>query len=405
MLDGPKLEMRAFITAGVSQAAAWWFRAAILATAALGLLEARAFPADGDATAGKESVFPGQNWKVAARPGELGWSLEKLDAARRYADSIGTAAVFLVHHGEVVSDWGDTAKRCNVHSIRKSFLSALYGIPGPASRINLDDTMEQLGIDDNEPRLTAAEKQATVRDLLKARSGVYHPALYETESMKKRRPVRGSHAPGTFWYYNNWDFNVLGTIFEQRTGQSIFEAFQQQLARPLEMEDFRLEDGEYVRGGDSIHPAYPFRLTARDMARFGLLFARGGRWRDRQIIPAEWVAETTRSQSSVTTDSGQVRCGYGYLWWTDLDGHQLDGVDLPRDSFTARGHGGHYILVVPSWDLVLVHRVDTEKKDGPSVAGNQFGKLVSLTVEAMPAASRMTPAPGDKSQGATPGGR
>lgn len=72
--------------------------------------------------------------------------------------------------------------------------------------------MAELGIDDNEPRLTDEEKRATVHDLLKARSGVYHPALYETARMKEKRPPRHSHASGTFWYYNNWDFNVLGTI-------------------------------------------------------------------------------------------------------------------------------------------------------------------------------------------------
>jgi hypothetical protein len=46
-------------------------------------------------------------------------------------------------------------------------------------------------------------------DLLRSRSGVYHPVDFETESMQKGRPARGSHAPGTLWYYNNWDFNVL----------------------------------------------------------------------------------------------------------------------------------------------------------------------------------------------------
>jgi len=57
-----------------------------------------------------------------------------------------------------------------------------------------------------------------VRMLLEARSGVYHAALYETPAMAKQRPARGSHEPGTFWYYNNWDFNALGTIYEHATG-------------------------------------------------------------------------------------------------------------------------------------------------------------------------------------------
>jgi CubicO group peptidase (beta-lactamase class C family) len=224
-----------------------------------------------------------------------------------------------------------------------------------------------------------------VADLLKARSGVYHPALYETEAMKARRPERGSHAPGSFYYYNNWDFNALGTIYEKAAGMSVFAAFEQHLAGPLQMEDFRLEDTQYVRGSDSIHPAYAFRMTARDMARFGLLFLHQGRWRDRQVVPADWVAESTRAYSAVAATNGAVYAGYGYLWWTDWQGRSLENVTLPPGTFSARGAGGHYILIAPALGLVIVHRVDTDKKDGPRVERSQFGTLVKLILEAMPA--------------------
>ena len=105
-----------------------------------------------------------------------------------------------------------------------------------------------MGIDDNEPSLTETEKQATVGDLIKARSGIYHPALYEHPIMKARRPERHSHAPGTFYYYNNWDFNALGTIFEQETGTKIFEEFDRRIAKSLQMEDFKISDCHYVTG-------------------------------------------------------------------------------------------------------------------------------------------------------------
>ena len=62
------------------------------------------------------------------------------------------------------------------------------------------------------PKLTLEEKEATVRDLLVARSGVYHIAQEEAPAMAAARPKRNSHPHGTFWYYNNWDFNALGTI-------------------------------------------------------------------------------------------------------------------------------------------------------------------------------------------------
>jgi len=218
---------------------------------------------------GQAPVYPGATWaRVPAE--QAGWSEEKLKEARAYSGTINTAAVMIVAGGQVVDEWGETTKRFNIHSIRKSFLSALYGIHVREGQIQLSKTLADLGIDDRSP-LTPLEKSAIVGDLLKARSGVYHPALYETPGMAAARPARGSYPPGVFWYYNNWDFNALGTIFEQATKTSIYQDFKTRIAEPLGMEDFRLEDGAYFRGPESVHAAYPFRMTARDMARFGLL--------------------------------------------------------------------------------------------------------------------------------------
>jgi CubicO group peptidase (beta-lactamase class C family) len=323
-----------------------------------------------------QTRIPGKSWDRAATPESLGWSSDKLKLAREYAATISTAAVMIVVDGVVLDEWGETTRRYNVHSIRKSFLSALYGIHVKEGHIRLGATLAELGIDDNEPALSALEKQATIADLLKARSGIYHAALYETPGMAMARPARGSYPPGTYWYYNNWDFNALGTIFEQLTKTTIFEDFKRRLADALDMEDFRLEDGTYVRGKESVHAAYPFRMTARDMARFGLLFLRGGQWRDRQIVPREWVAESTRPYSN----TGQTG-GYGYMWWVSSGGPHFPSAFFKGEAFSAQGAGGHYILVVPYLDLVIVHRVNT---DDPKlfVTNSQFGHLVQLIMNA-----------------------
>lgn len=309
----------------------------------------------------------------------LGWSRERLAAARDYTRTIPTEAVMIVAGGKVLDSWGAVEAKLNVHSIRKSFISALCGIQVDARRLRLEATMAELGIDDNEPRLTETEKRATVHDLLKARSGVYHSALYETARMKEKRPPRHSHAPGTFWYYNNWDFNALGTIYEQECGAGVYDDFQRLIAAPLGMEDFSPADCAYVTGADSIHRAYPFRMTARDMARFGLLFLRGGLWQGRQVVPAEWVKASVTSYSNAGTSGG-----YGYLWWIGQSGVHLPGVTLPEGSYSARGAGGHYILNVPALDLVIVHRVNTDI-EGRRVESAQFGQLVRLILEAFTA--------------------
>ena len=204
--------------------------------------------------------------------------------------------------------------------------------------------------------------------------------------MQALRPPRGSHKPGSYWYYNNWDFNALGTIFEKATKTSIAQAFKERLAEPLEMEDFRVEDVGYGRGGESVHPSYPFRMTARDMARFGLLYLRQGEWRGRQIIPSSWVEESTKPHS-LLPESGVFGTygGYGYMWWVAVDGKQFPDVDLKGGAYSAQGYGGHFIVVIPHYDLVVVHRNNTENigLDGDEgKVSAQFGALLKLIVEA-----------------------
>jgi len=235
-----------------------------------------------------ESSWPAAEWQ-RTDPARLGWSLDKLAKAEAHLRSYDPTAVMVVQDGKVVAAWGDVARKANVRSVRKSLLSALYGIAVAERRIELGRNMGELGIDDRPPVLSDIEKQATVRDLLMARSGIYHPAAYEDPAMKARRPERGSHPPGSFWYYNNWDFNALGTIYRQLTGSDVFQAFQDRIAKPIGMQDFSAEDGKFVFESASDHPAYTMRLSVRDLARFGWLYLNRGLWSGTQVIPSAWV--------------------------------------------------------------------------------------------------------------------
>jgi CubicO group peptidase (beta-lactamase class C family) len=261
---------------------------------------------------------------------------------------MGSDAFLVVDRGVLVWDFGNTSKNYIVQSCRKSFLSALYGIFVEAGTIDMGMTMADLGIDDLPPSLTEVEKEATLEHLILARSGVYHEAAAESQSMKNARPERGSHAPGTFWYYNNWDFNVLGTAFIQLTGEDIFESIHQRLALPLEMQEFHPSNGWYFYQEVSEHPAYHFAMSARDLARFGLLFAREGRWRGVQILPEAWVDLSTQPHS----DAGTV-FDYGYMWWVGKPGFWGDDR-----LFAALGGSGQAIFVFPELDIVIAHKVD-----------------------------------------------
>jgi CubicO group peptidase (beta-lactamase class C family) len=322
---------------------------------------------------------PGAEWKQLASPEQAGWTAERLSKIHKYVEEIGSTSAMIVQHGVVVAAWGDIAHRSNLHSCRKSLLNSLIGNAVAQGKINPDDTLEKLGIDDDKPSLTAVEKQATVRDLLEARSGIYHPTVYETKGMMEQKPPRGSHAPGTFWYYNNWDFNTLGYIYEKASGAKIFEAFYREIAQPIGMQDFRPGDGRYIISPDTRFPAYVFEMSARDFARFALLYLHGGRWNDAQVVPADWVKASTQPYSD--SESG----GYGYLWWTgDSASGTPQRISFPKGSFWAEGHLGQYAVVVPSLDLIIVNRVD-EKMTKRTVNKREMAQIVQMVVAAAPA--------------------
>ncbi len=215
-------------------------------------------------------------WEKATYPDKFGWSSVKLNGLNAEMEKFGTDALMVITDGKVIFEYGNTTNIIRSHSMRKSLLSALYGIYVAEGNIGINTTLKQLDITESIP-LTTQEMQATVLDLLKARSGVYIPAAAEAPSMRKARPQRGRHKPGSFWYYNNWDFNVLGTIFRQETSQDLYQAFKQRIADPIGMKDFILSRQAYsYEKKYSLHPAYPFLISARDMAKFGQLFLQQG---------------------------------------------------------------------------------------------------------------------------------
>ena len=311
------------------------------------------------------------------------WSSEKLASAMLYAQEIGSSAVIVMHDGKLVLEWGKTNLRMWSHSVRKSLLSALYGIAVEKGLIDLSSTIADLGIDDRPPRLSEQEKQATILDLLQSRSGIYHEAAAESEYMKRGRPSRDAFRPGEHWYYNNWDFNALGTIFELKTDIPIGQAFKDWIADPIGMQDFRPEDVHYKWETVSLYPAVPFWISARDLARFGQLYLQLGKWRDTQVIPEDWIHASIFPYSKAFEG-----IGYGLMWWTHASG-----------AYYAHGYMGQFVVVMPDLKIVIVSRVFTgtpsmrrlsaEIKEELKpfvrpVGRQQMTRLVELIVGAMP---------------------
>ena len=287
----------------------------------------------------ESTVFPGKTWLQYRMPEDAGWSSKKLNKARAAAEKVGSSNVLIIYKGAVLQSWGDASRRFLLHSARKATLTALYGIYASRNIIDLSSTLGDVGIDEVTP-LTHTEKQATIKDLITCYSGIYLPSVSGGGTL----PERGSHLPGTHWYYNNWNFNALNTIFSTKTKKELTNAFINDIALPIQMEDFRNEDAFYIREKISIHPGYHMNMSSRDLARFGLLYMTKGKWIDQQIVPEQWVSESIVSHSPE-----KEKIGFGYAWW----------IHPEFNMYSAEGWGGHALMVFPEKDLIIVHRADT----------------------------------------------
>ncbi len=280
------------------------------------LVAVSAAPA-GVASQNDSAVYPGAVWARIDDPADAGYSREGLEAARAYTEAQNSSAIMVIVGGRVLWEYGDVERISYLASVRKSILAMLYGNYVADGTIDLDKTLEEMDMDDI-GGLRPSERRATVRHLIMASSGVYHPASNSGDNLADA-PPRESQEPGTYFLYSNWDFNAAGGVFEKTTGRNIFEALQTDLAEPIGMRDF--ERGRHRHGGDldrSRYPSYHMHLSTRDMARVGYLMLREGNWNGELVIPADWARQIV----SVVTPVEEMNpeplkdgpFGYGYMW-------------------------------------------------------------------------------------------
>lgn len=271
------------------------------------------------------------------------------------ADRTVTALVVLKDGQIVAEDYlqGTTPDDRRVSwSVAKSFLSALFGIVLEEGAIaSIDDPVEKYA-----PSLKgSAYEGATIRDVLTMQSGVkfnedYLDFFSDINQMGRvlalGKSMDGFTAdltdrdatPGQAWQYVSVDTHVIGMVIRGATGQSISDLMSEKLLVPLGLEasPYYITDGygaEFVLGG--------LNLRTRDYARLGQLFLQQGRVGDKQIVPADWVAASTRPQAN--TMPGRI--GYGYQWWVPVGA--VDG------EYLARGIYGQYIYVDQDKGVVI----------------------------------------------------
>jgi CubicO group peptidase (beta-lactamase class C family) len=332
--------------------------------------------------------WPGPTWAKVA-PASVGYSSARLDALRAWLKTGDTKAMVIAVHGQVIFEYGDVAHASKIASVRKSILSMLYGAYLSRGVIDLTRTVTDLGLQEAEPFLPI-EATATLQHLVTARSGIYLPS--GNANLDAVAPKRGSAYPGTRMQYNNWDFNAAGTAFEKLTGKTIYQALAEDLAGPIGMQDYDPAKQGKVPSPGSVHPEYVMRISTRDLARLGLVMARDGKWRDKQIVPVEWVRYSTslitpfaRVHPDGLSVGGQPdRWGYGAMWWVWEEPMFPGGGAMGplQGAFTAMGANGQFVTVLPAEDVVVAHTVDFEVNGRADVSAVEYDAILAMAINA-----------------------
>lgn len=238
-------------------------------------------------------------------------------------------------------------------SLAKSFMSALFGILRDEGAIgSLDDPVTQYA-----PQLAGtAYDGATLRNVLQMTSAVVFDEDYLDQRSDIQRMGRvlalgglmddfttsfteTEGTRGEQWKYTSLDTHVLGMVIRGATGRSVSELMSEKIIAPLGVEG----DPLFVSDGAGVAIVLGgMVMRSRDYARFGQMIEQDGQWNGQQIVPADWIAEST--QASAPTAPGRI--GYGYQWWVPVE---------PREKeFLGRGIYGQYIYIDQERDVVIV---------------------------------------------------
>ena len=321
--------------------------------------------------------------------GELGMDQAALDAAVRFAqtrestramDFSDQERIFgsllgsvpniraktnglVIYKGYVVAEFGDTTWADPTYSVAKSMLSTVAALAVRDGKVtNLDEPVGRLVKDGgyDSPR----------NSLVTWKMHLQQETEWEGEMFGKKDDFVGTKAfgegerkprelkrPGTFYEYNDVRINRFGQSLLQAWGESVPDVFRREVMDVIGASNtwrwipyhnsYVTVNGKQVasvsggtRWGGGVW------INAQDMARFGYLWLRGGKWGEKQILPPAYV--------KAAVAPSQHGPDYGYLWWLNTQGKNYPG--LPASAYGARGAGSNTITILPEQDLVVVWR-------------------------------------------------
>jgi len=276
-----------------------------------------------------------------------------------------TLSLIVLYDGEIIHEryapGVDMFTKTRTWSTAKSIASTLIGMLVDEGKLALDEPLpfgwlpENAGSSVNDPR-----REITLRHVLNMSSGLYPVDSWGMEyatgsgfsywagesSVHGARNRSLMQEPGTFWDYENYD-TLLGVYaMKQAIGdpQAYLEFPRKRLLDKIGMRNTYLSTDRF---GDFIMSSQIY-TTARDLARFGLLYAQNGMWKDERLISEEWV-DFVREPAPATSETGNF---YGGQFWLVPD----DRTDVPKDAYSTAGNRGQFVVIVPSHDVVIVRR-------------------------------------------------
>jgi CubicO group peptidase (beta-lactamase class C family) len=306
----------------------------------------------------KRPYWPTQEWQ-ATTPEKQGMDSALLDRITRYVKDSGVEvdSVIVVRHGYIVYEkyfrapW-DKDRIHNIYSCTKSVMGSLVGIAIQQGKIkSLHDKLLDYFPNRTIQNLDERKKSITLRNLMMMKAG-FDWAEWTYPYTDPRNPIAQAHRsndfiqfvldrpmaaqPGAIWAYNGGCSQILSAIVTNMTGMSTLEFARESLFALMGITNLnwrRDQKGIYDGGGG-------LSMTPRDMAKYGYLILNRGSWEGKQIIPSDFVAESIKTQTTFSGNSG-----YGYQnWWT-----------IPTDGYYySAGIRGQRIYVMAKQDMVVV---------------------------------------------------
>lgn len=309
---------------------------------------------------GDEVVYPEPDWDVEP-PEDHGLDAAGLMAMAAVAEDSDSNCLVVTQGGVIVGEWywndfGPDTDQDNVYSVTKSITSALVGIAAARGELDID---APVGF----PEWAGTDSEAiAVRNLIRNDSGRewsfntdYLQMGVAPDQTQYAIDLGQDHPIGAWWEYNNAAIQTL----ERALGAAVGDLGDYAEARLFSQIHMTSALGRDAGG----HPLTYQGASAscRDLARFGYLYLRGGRWAGgAQVVPAAWVAESL-------TPSTALNSAYGFMWWLNRPGHWVlpstplrdegDGKiapEAPDEVFAAIGAFGQLIVVDPTRDAVWV---------------------------------------------------